>query len=1319
MPFRGLFKPFSQSLFSRYESEEVKRMGRPVTFEFICRSSQRMNKFNSQEMASNGCALARPIHPRWRNAALLLNRLIALLVMTLIGIEAATSAPLVISTKTLPAATVGTFYSQTLAASGGVPPYNWALVSGGFPDGLSLNSGAGQVTGMPTASGSWVYSYPFQVYIRVTDSHGTSTASSFTVSVLPSTTVKYALNVVNGAGGGSFASGVTVPISANPAPSGQVFKKWTGATVANALSPNTTLVMPSVNVTVTANYASLVPPLSLTTTALSNVTVGAAYSQSLLATGGVPPYTWALVSGGFPDGLALDSSGNLSGMPTYSGDWIYSYPFQVYIKVNDSASASVAKAFSLTVVSPPVTNYTLTVIGGSGSGSQAANSTVSISANAAPAGQVFLNWTGAAVANAALANTTLVMPASDTTVTAIYGIPAPPVPQYNLTVVNGSGGGSFPANASVSINANSAPAGQVFQSWSGAVVANPTSANTTLLMPGANVTVTATYGSTALPATIPQPVTGHPRLWITTADLPRLRSWAVASNPIYQQGQIPLLNQTIAYYNNNFFPGGVQNPVNPDLGDTQGYQGLLTEQCALIFALHSLIDPSPANRILHAQRARNLIMVAMNEAAKGALSGAPFRDPLFSVYNRANATSEAWPLVVDWIYNATDGTGQNILTAQDKATIRTVFMRWANECLNASTTGGDHPAPIGTVNSTSLIGGGVHAYRMAANNYYLGHARLLTLMSLSFDPSDDPAINPAAPISLLGNSLRSYIANATGAWLYQEFAMFGDPSVVRSSLGLPASASVGLASGGLPPEGMLYGHSYSFILGQLLAIKTAGFADPTISGPQVALANNAPVWDRFVQGMIGSLIPAAQTFPNYGYMGPVYQMASYGDILRLWITPDFAQPFALLAMLDQQNGDSSRLNAERWFAVNAVEGGANNLISRLQNPWSYGVQDSLLSFLLLDPAAPPATDPRPNSSTAFYDAPAGRLVEHTDWSANGNMFDFRCSWISINHQQADANQFEFYRKGEWLTKGVANYDNNIVGLTTDYHNTLSLQNWCANGTPANLGWWEGPFWANGSQWQLGGNAGDPTAVISTQASYTYTFGDTTALYNKPSVWSPANAALDILHASRSILWLKPDHIVVYDRATSRTAGLFKRFNLALTAAPSLSGNIVTTTTPGGQHLYLTSLLPASPSFKGTPIGNSLNPMAQLEPSTHRITIEDQSNPTDIRFLEVLQGADANTPADPATLFHSSSGTAMDGAVIGKSAVLFIVDATTPFGSASYTVPAAVHDHYVTGCLPGAFYVVTSLANGNGSLITVTPSAGGIQADSAGVLSFSF
>ena len=59
----------------------------------------------------------------------------------------------------------------------------------------------------------------------------------------------------------------------------------------------------------------------------------------------------------------------------------------------------------------------------------------------------------------------------------------------------------------------------------------------------------------------------------------------------------------------------------------------------------------------------------------------PFRDPAFPIYNRGSFTGHEWPLIVDWIYP--------ILTAADKATIRTVFLTWANDCLTASTTGGD------------------------------------------------------------------------------------------------------------------------------------------------------------------------------------------------------------------------------------------------------------------------------------------------------------------------------------------------------------------------------------------------------------------------------------------------------------------------------------------------------------------------------------------------------------------------------------------------------------------------------------------------------
>jgi hypothetical protein len=450
-------------------------------------------------------------------------------------------------------------------------------------------------------------------------------------------------------------------------------------------------------------------------------------------------------------------------------------------------------------------------------------------------------------------------------------------------------------------------------------------------------------------------------------------------------------------------------------------------------------------------------------------------------------------------------------------------------------------------------------------------------------------------------------------------------------------------------------------------------------------------------------------------------MASYGDTLRLWITPDFAAPFALLGLLDQQNGDTSRLNAERWWATNAVEGGAATLTTRVANPWTWGLQNSILYFLLLDPNAPAATDPRPGYATAFYDASQGRLIEQTAWSPSAAMFDFRCSWTSINHQQADANQFEFYRNGEWLTKGVANYDNNIGGLTTDYHNTLSLKNWCAAGTPTTLGWWELPFWQRGSQWQLGGSAGDPTATVSVQPGYTYVFGDTTNLYNKPSVWQPTSAALDIQHASRSLLWLKPDHIVVYDRATSKTAGLFKRFNLALTAAPTVvatpTGNVVTTTTTAKhQHLYLTPLLPAGSTVSSVPVGAELNPIAQLEPVNNRIVLEDPSNPTDVRFLHVLEGADQNKAADPVALVQSSAGTAFDGALILDTVVMFKRDVATPFGSVTYAVPDTTAHHFVTGLAPNSGYAVTTQAANQTIQVTIT-AGGAALTDSAGVLAF--
>jgi len=76
-------------------------------------------------------------------------------------------------------------------------------------------------------------------------------------------------------------------------------------------------------------------PLKIVTTSLKDATVGVHYTQTLAATGGVTPYTWAV--SGLPDGLTLDpNTGTISGIitkpPTPSTD------FDLAITVTDSSS---------------------------------------------------------------------------------------------------------------------------------------------------------------------------------------------------------------------------------------------------------------------------------------------------------------------------------------------------------------------------------------------------------------------------------------------------------------------------------------------------------------------------------------------------------------------------------------------------------------------------------------------------------------------------------------------------------------------------------------------------------------------------------------------------------------------------------------------------------------------------------------------------------------------------------------------------------------------------------------------------------------------
>ncbi|MEQ1862007.1 MAG: Ig domain-containing protein [Chthoniobacteraceae bacterium] len=77
--------------------------------------------------------------------------------------------------SSLPPASVGQPYSQTLTATGGVEPYTWTIVSGAPPQGITLSS-AGVLSGTPIAAISTGFT------VRVIDSDGNTVTKMFTLS---------------------------------------------------------------------------------------------------------------------------------------------------------------------------------------------------------------------------------------------------------------------------------------------------------------------------------------------------------------------------------------------------------------------------------------------------------------------------------------------------------------------------------------------------------------------------------------------------------------------------------------------------------------------------------------------------------------------------------------------------------------------------------------------------------------------------------------------------------------------------------------------------------------------------------------------------------------------------------------------------------------------------------------------------------------------------------------------------------------------------------------------------------------------------------
>jgi hypothetical protein len=83
-----------------------------------------------------------------------------------------------VKSSALATGVVQTTYTETLAATGGTPPYNWSLTNGDLPPGLRLDSVSGTLSGKPTMTGV------FSFVTELQDSDHVSTVAKLSLSIL-------------------------------------------------------------------------------------------------------------------------------------------------------------------------------------------------------------------------------------------------------------------------------------------------------------------------------------------------------------------------------------------------------------------------------------------------------------------------------------------------------------------------------------------------------------------------------------------------------------------------------------------------------------------------------------------------------------------------------------------------------------------------------------------------------------------------------------------------------------------------------------------------------------------------------------------------------------------------------------------------------------------------------------------------------------------------------------------------------------------------------------------------------------------------------
>jgi hypothetical protein len=349
----------------------------------------------------------------------------------------------------------------------------------------------------------------------------------------------------------------------------------------------------------------------------------------------------------------------------------------------------------------------------------------------------------------------------------------------------------------------------------------------------------------------------------------------------------------------------------------------------------------------------------------------------------------------------------------------------------------------------------------------------------------------------------------------------------------------------------------------------------------------------------------------------------------------------------------------------------------------------------------------PSASASSYSAlplqhfatGTGMLSARSDWSKNANVVDVQMgNLLNSDHESQSPGQLELTRGSDQLLFNTnAKFGPLDPTMQTRYSNTVVVDTHGdvdADGNPVQTY----PF--STGDWY--GSPGVVTKAYEATASHVYLYGDYHAAYSTPN--NPG-AGGPVSELTRQVVYLRPNYVIVYDRATSTKAKYTKQLRWHFANAPVLNGDSFVETV-GSSKLF-------GHTFSTVPLKTTVAKVAP-DPSNPDQTISEviTRNPdwaNSVRYVTALQLAPSSTSTMDATKQVLSSDGQMQGVQVGNQVVLFGRN-----GDVSTAKPVS----YKITAAASVQHLLTNLAAGQKYQVTVNGAAQGtMTASSQGTLSF--